>query len=165
MSTIAIEQPMQPKTILPINKLPNMLYDTSNTPCITQQTINNLIKAFSMGCTDNEACLMANISLSTLYAFQTINKSFVDKKNKLKDKPLLQARTKVIKDIDKDTNTAKWYLERKAKTEFGKSIEEKAHITNNNIVVSESEAHNLLDTLNKSRQVIEADVVEVKPNE
>ena len=94
--------------------------DTGRPTKLTPETILLLEQAFSMGCTDVEACLHANISKTALYNFQQTHPDFVDRKEQLKEKLVLRARMVVMDAIyNKDENTAKWYLERKKKNEFG----------------------------------------------
>ena len=86
---------------------------------MTQETIKKLEDAFSLGCSDVEACLMADISKSTLYNYQEKHPEFVDRKEQLKEKLVLKSRKIVADSLNNDdTDTAKWYLERKKKAEF-----------------------------------------------
>jgi hypothetical protein len=88
-------------------------------PTVVNDTvIPKLVDAFSLGCTDEEACLYADIGMSTLYKYQEANPEFVERKKLLKQKPFLKARNTVIKHLD-DPDHAEWYLERKGKNEFG----------------------------------------------
>jgi len=86
---------------------------------INKDKIGKLEEAFAIGCTDLEACLFADIAASTLYDYQKEHTEFLERKKKLKEMPVLKARTKVVEEIDNDPGTAKWYLERKKKDEFG----------------------------------------------
>ena len=76
-----------------------------------------------MGCTDKEACLFAGIGITTLHLYQQHTPDFTDRKNILKQNPILTARKTVIREIGKDVKTAQWYLERKARSEFGNQVE------------------------------------------
>lgn len=91
---------------------------------MTQDVVNKLEQAFSMGCSDLEACLFADISKQTLYDYQEKNPEFVDRKAMLKQKMIFKARS-VIADAlnNKDRTTAQWYLERKQKDEFSTKVE------------------------------------------
>lgn len=91
---------------------------------ITPEVIQKLEYAFSIGCTDLEACLHAGISKSALYTFQDANEQFKERKDLLKKRLILKSRIVVDKELD-DSNidTAKWYLERKCKKEFSTKIE------------------------------------------
>ena len=93
---------------------------TAGRPTVmTQDVVNKLEQAWSMGCSDVEACLHADISKQTLYDYQAKHPEFVDRKERLKEMLVLKARTVIADALNrKDENTAKWYLERKAKKEF-----------------------------------------------
>ena len=82
------------------------------------EIVTKLETAYSMGCKDSEACLFAGISTATLYAYIKRFPSFSDRKEKLKEYPILNAKKKVTSEIAEDVKVAQWYLERKTK-EFG----------------------------------------------
>lgn len=86
---------------------------------LTPEIIAKLEQAFSMGCSDLEACFYADIGKTTLYNYQNAHPEFVERKERLKERMIFKART-VIADAlnNKDENTARWYLERKRKDEF-----------------------------------------------
>ena len=87
---------------------------------ITKEVLAILEQAFALGCTDHEACLMADINPATLYRYQDANKDFCDRKARLKETPVLKARTQVLNAINEgDTLTARWLLERRKSDEFG----------------------------------------------
>ena len=91
---------------------------------MTSDVVNKLEQAFSIGCSDLEACLHAGISKQTLYDYQAKYPEFADRKAMLKERLVLKARTVIAKALDKeDENTAKWYLERKRKDEFSAKVE------------------------------------------
>ena len=110
-------------------KDPKELVGAGRPTIMTPELVNKLETAFSMGCTDLEACLFANISKQTLYNYQDKNPEFVDRKEMLKQKLVLKARSVVAESLNKkDENTAKWYLERKRKEEFGAKPENEINI-------------------------------------
>lgn len=91
---------------------------------MTNEVVSKLEQAFSMGCSDLEACLYADISKQTLYDYQKIHPAFVDRKAMLKERMVFKARSVIAEALNnKDENTAKWYLERKKKDEFGTRTE------------------------------------------
>jgi len=94
-------------------------------PSVTQDVVNKLEEAFSLGATDLEACFFAGISKQTLYNYQEKNPDFIDRKVALKERLVLKARA-VIRDAleNKDKQTAQWYLERKKKDEFSQRQEQ-----------------------------------------
>lgn len=91
---------------------------------MTPEVVSKLEQAFSMGCSDLEACLFADISKQTLYDYQAKHPEFVDRKAMLKETLILKARSVIATSLNnKDENTAKWLLERKRKQEFSTRIE------------------------------------------
>lgn len=88
-------------------------------PAMTQDVVNKLEQAFSLGATDLEACFYAGITKPTLYKYQDENPEFIDRKKALKEKLVLKARSVVADALEnKDKQTAQWYLERRKKDEF-----------------------------------------------
>lgn len=80
--------------------------------------IAKLEQAFAMGCTDKEACALAEISLDQLYYYTTyISPDFQLRKDELKEQPFLTARKTVVDSLGEPEH-AKWFLERKLKKEF-----------------------------------------------
>jgi len=130
--------------------------------------IEQLEIAYSMGCTDTEACLFAGISTATLYAYIKRHPSFSERKEKLKEYPILNARKKVTSEIKDDVKVAQWYLERKTK-EF-KPPNKDTNITLNQLnLLTESQikdrlAHKLTKLLDndsgKDLHTIDAKIVE-----
>jgi hypothetical protein len=97
---------------------------------ITKEVLQKIEYAFSIGCTDKEACIYADIAPSTFYKYCDDHPDFSERKELLKDKPVLAARMTVVKAIESgDTKMAWLYLERKRAEEFGQrkkvEIEEK----------------------------------------
>lgn len=115
---------------------------------MTDDTVNKLEQAFSLGCSDTEACLFADISRQTLYDYQKIHPEFIDRKALLKDKLILKARTVVAEALNnKDKDTAKWYLERKRKDEFSTKVENDINSVGLNITVSDKETKEAIEDL------------------
>lgn len=90
---------------------------------ITDSVLQKLEEAFAIGASDREACLIADISPTTLYEYQKTHTEFTERKTLLKDLPKYRARTTVNKFLSTDPDIAKWYLERKAKDEFSTRVE------------------------------------------
>jgi len=94
---------------------------------MTEITLKKLEDAFSNGASDKEACFIANISHQTLYDYQKKHPEFIERKEGLKDMIKYQAKSNIAKAIngkDKESlDTAKWYVERKIKKEFGANID------------------------------------------
>jgi hypothetical protein len=86
-----------------------------------------LEEAFALGCTDLEACLFADISKSCLYNYQNANPEFVERKERLKENPVLLARKSVIKALESDEPACKKiafdYLTKRKRDEFADRVE------------------------------------------
>ena len=92
---------------------------------MTKELIAKLEQAFSIGCTDREACIFAEINPSTLYDYQLLNTEFTKRKESLKEKPILRARMNIVTALNKnDKEMSKWFLERKRKEEFSTRTEQ-----------------------------------------
>ncbi len=89
---------------------------------MTKATIQNLEDAFKWGCTDLEACLNADISKSTLYNYQEANPKFLERKERLKENPILLARKSVVDSMASKPNIAMEYLTKKKSDEFAEKI-------------------------------------------
>ena len=74
-----------------------------------------LEQAFAIGCTDEEACIVAGISKGTLYGYIEQDPDFHERKEELKQFPVIKAKHSVVSRLKKDVATSKWYLERKTK--------------------------------------------------
>ncbi len=81
---------------------------------MTTVTVEKLERAFLLGCTDEEACIAANISKKTLYNYQDKNPEFVHRKEVLKSNPVYRARKVVLDALERgDVATAHKVLDRK----------------------------------------------------
>lgn len=81
---------------------------------MTPDVVFKLEHAFSMGCTDLEACMYAGISKAAFYKFQEDNAAFKDQKEVLKSNPFMLARTVLVEALrDGDVNTAHKMIDRK----------------------------------------------------
>ena len=85
---------------------------------MTPETIAKLEEAFAWGCSDIEACLWAGIAKQTLYLYQEKHPEFIDRKEALKENPVLLARKSVVRQLQRDGKLAMDYLSRKKKDEF-----------------------------------------------
>lgn len=86
---------------------------------MTSETIGKLEYAFSLGCSDKDACLYADINPDTLYEYQKKNPGFSERKAALKNQQVLKARMAIDNALNiGDVTTARWLLERKCKEEF-----------------------------------------------
>ncbi len=89
---------------------------------MTPEIISKLEEVFAIGGSDTEACFYADISPQTLYTYQTNNPGFIERKEALKERPILLARRTIVKSLD-DPNYAFRYLSKKRKAEFGDTID------------------------------------------
>ena len=84
---------------------------------MTDEVVHKLEAAFLLGCTDEEACLAADISKQTLYNYQDKNPEFIDRKEALKSNPVYKARKVILSALDEgDVLTANKVIERKEGT-------------------------------------------------
>jgi len=92
---------------------------------VTPEVVAKLEHGFSMGFTDLEACLFANISKDSLYRHCKNNPDFSERKEGLKNHPKLLAKTNIYESLkeNKKIDDSKWYLERRAKKEFGNNVD------------------------------------------
>jgi hypothetical protein len=72
-----------------------------------------------MDCTDEEACLYADIAPSSLYNYQSKHPKFLERKQALRQRPVMLARIEVVRGIETSPQFAMRYLERKRPQEFG----------------------------------------------
>ena len=84
---------------------------------MTEEVVSKLDHGFSMGFSDVEACLFANISKQSLYEYCKRYPKYTDRKEMLKNHPKLLAKTNVVEALknNKKVEDSKWYLERRAK--------------------------------------------------
>ena len=95
---------------------------------MTEDTISKLCEAFALGCTDREAALYADISPSVLYRYQEAHPEFRERKQTLKERPVLKARAAVMDSLESENEKeralmARWYLEHKKGDEFSTRAE------------------------------------------
>lgn len=93
-------------------------FRTGRPAVIDNGVLLKLETAFGYGCTDEEACAFADISLATLYKFQKKNSEFSERKCRLKQLPNLQARKVVVESMKLNPGIGQWWLERKLPNEF-----------------------------------------------
>jgi hypothetical protein len=86
---------------------------------ITPEVLLKLETAFSIGCSDRQACAFADIAPSSLYLYQLKNPAFSERKDMLKEKPIFKARLSLINGLAKDPRLALDFLKGACKEEFG----------------------------------------------
>lgn len=88
-------------------------------PVITSAVLQQLEGAFSVNATDAQACLVAGISVRTLYNYQEVNPEFLHRKEALKGLVGYQAKINLANQISKNNLAAsQWLLERKEKESY-----------------------------------------------
>ena len=115
---------------------------------MTPETIGKLEEAFSMGCTDLEACLFADIEKTTLYKYQQDHPEFINRKEKLKENPVIKARQTILDNLEDPTN-ARWYLERKKKDEFSQRTESEVKTVISFNDMNDKELDGLIESLSQ----------------
>ena len=112
--------------------------DCGRDTVMTPEVIGKLEYAFSIGCTDLEACLHADIGKTALYSYQKKNPAFAERKELLKETLVLKSRMVISVAIDKGSaGHAAWYLERKRKDEFSTRQENLNETHNSEMVLIE----------------------------
>ena len=86
---------------------------TSDTP----ETRQKIEQAAALDASVSEIAFYAGISRETYYQIIKKDKTFSDRIEALRNKPVLKARQTIVQGLS-DSNDAKWYLERKRKKEF-----------------------------------------------
>jgi hypothetical protein len=97
--------------------------DTGRPTVMTPEIIRKLEQAFAYGATDKEACFYAGIAPSTLYEYCAEHPEFSERKEGLKDQPVLLARQTVVNGLKNDKNLAMQYLKSKRSREFSERTE------------------------------------------
>lgn len=112
-SDSAKTQVKKPVAKNPAAKKPKPKSSAGRPTVMSDAVVNKLEEAFAMGCTDLEACFYADISRQTLYNYQESHPEFIDRKERLKRRPVLLARKVVVEALlDNDRASAHKVLER-----------------------------------------------------
>jgi hypothetical protein len=88
----------------------------------TPEVIGKLEQAFSIGCSNEEACSYAEINADTFYEWLKLHPEFSERIKRLKEKPFLKAR-QTIYDSLSGADHAFRFMERKKKKEFGTGVD------------------------------------------
>lgn len=115
---------------------------------MTEEVLQKLRDAFSIGATDIEASFIAGIDSRTLYYYQEQHPEFLPEKIGLKAMVKYQARKNVANKIkSEDIDTSKWYLERKAREEFStrQETDEKSQITHR-VIIEDGDSNEAVET-------------------
>lgn len=85
---------------------------------LTPEIVGKLKQAFAIGATVEEACFYAEINKTTYYDWIKVNEELNNEFERLKQKPILEARQEVVKGLKGNPEFALKFLERKKKDEF-----------------------------------------------
>lgn len=94
--------------------------NSANAWWMDQRKVEDLIRAFKIDCTQEEACTYAGITISQLKYFKELHREFSAVITACRNLPVLKARQKAVDSLDESYSTAMDYLERKRKDEFAK---------------------------------------------
>ena len=79
---------------------------------LNEDIIRRLEDAFSLGCSDAEACCFAGVTLQVFQEHLKSDPAFKDRREILKQRPQLLARQTVFKALKEDPQIALEYLDR-----------------------------------------------------
>lgn len=99
----------------------------------TPEVLQKLEMAFSLRCTDKEACYFANIGESTLYLYQKNNPEFLERKHQLRNQAVMKARVTVVNALGTHPNIAFRFLEKCGSGDFARITDGVANQINFNI--------------------------------
>jgi hypothetical protein len=80
--------------------------------------LQKLVDAYCFYMTDEEACSYANITKDQLEYFQKLHPDFYGIKHASKSQPDMHAKKKIVGEIQKNVEVAKWWIERTQKDTF-----------------------------------------------
>ena len=107
----------------PAKSLKKMKANAGRPTVVTPEVIRKLEEVFGIGGSDGEACFYADISKTAFYEYCQKTPAFAEKKEALKERPILKARQELIKGLTDNPELALKYLERKRKKEFSLKVE------------------------------------------
>ncbi len=94
----------------------------------TPEVIGKLEECFAIDSTIREACYYANISEATYYEWVKQDKGLQERLNRLRERPVLKARMRVVKWIGESFENALKYLKAKKKAEFSEQVKLEATV-------------------------------------
>lgn len=97
--------------------------NTANAWWLNEQKLHDLIAAYKFYATDDQACYYAGINLGQLKYFQSLHPDFFAIKHAAKQDPNLRAKKTIVAEVEKNPDTAKWWLERTEKESFSSRVE------------------------------------------
>lgn len=98
---------------------------TGRPTVITPATVRLLKQAFKDGLSVSESCFVSGIGRTAYYSHRSTDEAFANKMELAKAYVSIKAKKTVVQAIDTgNLNAAKWWLERKARNEFGQHPED-----------------------------------------
>ena len=92
-------------------------------PTLKTEEINRKIEeCAALGASIEEIAMYCGIWRSTLYRWMEEDTNLKDRIKELQERPILKARQTIVKSLD-NPEDARWYLERKKKSEFAARVE------------------------------------------
>jgi hypothetical protein len=89
---------------------------------LTDIVRQKLDEAAAIDATIEEMAFYADVSKQSLYTWFKSEPELKERLDALRQKPFLKARQTLVKDLENPAG-AQWYMERKAKKEFGKNMD------------------------------------------
>jgi hypothetical protein len=126
---------------------------TGRPTTFTSSTLQKLEEVFALGGSDKEACFYASLSPSSLYNYQAKHPEFLERKELLKEQPVLKARRSVIAAMEKDARLALMYLERKKHDEFQPKTVSRSEVVERPAPLGDSESEGTLNTLRQEYEI------------
>lgn len=104
-----------------------------------EESILQLLRqAWAIGCPDCDAAALAGISPTVLSQYLTRTPKVLEEKEALLRKPFLSARNTIVKAIaGGNVETARWYLERRQKNEFGAQLRIDGSLTVKSLITND----------------------------
>jgi len=96
----------------------------------TSEVISKIEEIAALDGRVKEIAHFAGVGQSNLYAYIADNPAFKERLESLKQAPVLKARRTVINSLE-NVSSAQWYLERKARNEYGSKPESDNTVINN----------------------------------
>lgn len=97
--------------------------NTENAWWKDKDKLTKLIDAYKFYATDDQACFYAGITIDQLKYFQQLHPQLYTIKHLAKQDPGLRAKRTIVKSLETDKETAKWWTERTEK-EFNPKVEQ-----------------------------------------
>ena len=98
---------------------------------LTEDLKSKILEVAALDGSVREMAYYCDVSHQTIYNWLEADKTLFDKVERLRERPILAARQRVVKGVAESYSNAVDYLKRKKKNEFSERTELKADITGN----------------------------------